>query len=295
MQSMQRGFLISILLLATVVVTGKPLSDIFVYKDASGLYFRCNSDTKQAVLIPTQEKNAKKYRMTNIVVPATITVDEGTISSGGTSQVEQVYTVTELDDNALKSATAYSIAFEEPSSIATFGERALYDVWVSGTLTLPSSLRLMKREALYVVVGKNAADFISKLVLPASLDSLCVSAIVLDRLEELEFKGATPPRCEVLRQAMGAYNPWTAADACTDSEVKVTYPDGAFVAYQKCFGIGNYFVEFKSSDPETPSAVEETSREKSDSSDAGAHKAIVNGRVMIIRGGRTYSLFGQTY
>lgn len=295
MQSMQRGFLISILLLATVVVTGKPLSDIFVYKDASGLYFRCNSDTKQAVLIPTQEKNAKKYRMTNIVVPATITVDEGTISSGGTSQVEQVYTVTELDDNALKSATAYSIAFEEPSSIATFGERALYDVWVSGTLTLPSSLRLMKREALYVVVGKNAADFISKLVLPASLDSLCVSAIVLDRLEELEFKGATPPRCEVLRQAMGAYNPWTAADACTDSEVKVTYPDGAFAAYQKCFGIGNYFAEFKSSDPETPSAVEETSREKSDSSDAGAHKAIVNGRVMIIRGGRTYSLFGQTY
>lgn len=295
MQSMQRGFLISILLLATVVVTGKPLSDIFVYKDASGLYFRCNSDTKQAVLIPTQEKNAKKYRMTNIVVPATITVDEGTISSGGTSQVEQVYTVTELDDNALKSATAYSIAFEEPSSIATFGERALYDVWVSGTLTLPSSLRLMKREALYVVVGKNAADFISKLVLPASLDTLCVSAIVLDRLEELEFKGATPPRCEVLRQAMGAYNPWTAADACTDSEVKVTYPDGAFAAYQKCFGIGNYFAEFKSSDPETPSAVEETSREKSDSSDAGAHKAIVNGRVMIIRGGRTYSLFGQTY
>ena len=292
---MQRGFLILILLLATVVVTGKPLSDIFVYKDASGLYFRCNSDTKQAVLISTQEKNAKKYRMTNIVVPATITVDEGTISSGGTSQVEQVYTVTELDDDALKSATAYSITFEEPSSITTFGERALYDVWVSGTLTLPSSLRLMKREALYVVVGKNAADFISKLVLPASLDSLCVSAIVLDRLEELEFKGATPPRCEVLRQAMGAYNPWTAADACTDSEVKVTYPDGAFAAYQKCFGIGNYFAAFKSSDPETPTAVEETSREKSDSSDAGAHKAIVNGRVMIIRGGRTYSLFGQTY
>ena len=298
MQSMQRGFLISILLLTTVVVTGKPLSDIFVYKDASGLYFRCNSDTKQAVLIPTQEKNAKKYRMEHIGVPTTVTVEEGNISTGGTSQSEQVYTVTEVDDNALKGATAYSITFAEPSSIVTLGERALYDVWASGTLTLPSSLRLMKREALYVVVGKNAADYISKLVLPASLDSLCVSAVVLDRLQELVFEGTVPPRCEVLRDGLGAYNPWTAEDAATSPDVMVTYPESAFDAYKKRFGIGDYFTCFKKDDPETPTGVEViedavVKRSSPASEDSVVRKVMQNGRVVIIRSNRTYNLFGQ--
>ena len=270
-------------------------AESFVHKDASGLYFRCDPNTMTAALIATQQKNAKKYRMESIVVPATVTVEQGTISTGGTSQDEMVFTVTEVEANALKDATAYSITFAEPSSITTLGERALYNVWVSGTLTLPSSLREIKREAIYVVVGKNAADYISQLVLPASLDSLCVSAIVLDRLEELVFTGTVPPRCEVLRQTTGAYNPWTAADACTDANVKVTYPEEAYDAYQKCFGIGNYFAVFKMEDPETPTAAEQVMDGMKTSSVSTARKVIQNGRVTIIRGGRTYSLFGQTY
>lgn len=295
MQMMRRVIVLPFLLMTVFVVEAKPLLQSFVHKDVSGLYFRCDPNTMTAALIATQEKNAKKYRMETITVPTTVTVEQGTISTGGTSQDEMVFTVTEVDDNALKGATAYSITFAEPSSITTFGERALYDVWVSGTLTLPSSLRLIKREAIYVVVGKNAADYISKLVLPEALDSLCVSAIVLDRLEELEFKGATPPRCEVLRQTTGAYNPWTAADACTDTNVKVTYPEEAYDAYQKCFGIGNYFAAFKTEDPETPTAAEQVMDGMKTSSVSTARKVIQNGRVTIIRGGRTYSLFGQTY
>ena len=270
----------------------------FVHKDASGLYFRCDPNTMTAALIATQQKNAKKYRMESIVVPATVTVEQGTISTGGTSQDEMVFTVTEVEANALKDATAYSITFAEPSSITTFGERALYNVWVSGTLTLPSSLREIKREAIYVVVGKNAADYISRLVLPASLDSLCVSAIVLDRLEELVFTGTVPPRCEVLRQTTGAYNPWTAADACTDADVKVTYPEEAYDAYQKCFGIGNYFAAFKTEDPETPTGIGETdvlSGARSSSPASNVRKVLQGGRVVIIRDNRAYNLFGQEF
>lgn len=270
----------------------------FVHKDASGLYFRCDPNTMTAALIATQQKNAKKYRMESIVVPATVTVEQGTISTGGTSQDEMVFTVTEVEANALKDATAYSITFAEPSSITTFGERALYNVWVSGTLTLPSSLCEIKREAIYVVVGKNAADYISRLVLPASLDSLCVSAIVLDRLEELVFTGTVPPRCEVLRQTTGAYNPWTAADACTDADVKVTYPEEAYDAYQKCFGIGNYFAAFKTEDPETPTGIGETdvlSGARSSSPASNVRKVLQGGRVVIIRDNRAYNLFGQEF
>ena len=78
----------------------------FVHKDASGLYFRCDPNTMTAALIATQQKNAKKYRMESIVVPATVTVEQGTISTGGTSQDEMVFTVTEVEANALKDATA---------------------------------------------------------------------------------------------------------------------------------------------------------------------------------------------
>lgn len=298
MRTFLRDILAVLLLLGVAGVSAKPKEEPFVYKDANGLYFRCNPDTKTASLIATQEKNTKKYRMEHIVVPAAITVEEGTISTGGTSQGGQIYTVTEVDDNALKGATAYSITFAEPSSIVTLGERALYDVWASGTLTLPSSLRLMKREALYVVVGKTAADYISKLVLPASLDSLCVSAVVLDRLQELVFEGTVPPRCEVLRGGLGAYNPWTAEDACTEASVKVTCPKEAEESYRQQFGIGNYFTCFKKDDPETPTGVEEiedavVKRSSPASEDSVVRKVMQNGRVVIIRSNRTYNLFGQ--
>lgn len=296
MRNVIRDIVFGLLLVGAASASAKPKEESFVHKDASGLFFRCDPDTKTAVLIATQEKNQKKYRMEHIVVPATVTVEEGNISTGGTSQSEQVYTVTEVDDNALKGATAYTITFAEPSSIVTLGERALYDVWASGTLTLPSSLRLIKREALYVVVGSTAADYISRLVLPASLDSLCVSAIVLDRLQELVFTGAEPPRCEVLRQITGARNPWTAEDAATSPDVKVTYPESAYDAYQKRFGIGDYFTCFKKEEPETPTGIEETLGARSSSpapEDSAARKVLQNGRVTIIRGTRTYSLFGQ--
>ncbi len=292
MRTILRNISISLLLLLTVSAAGRAQSETFVYKDASGLFFRCDPDTKTAALIATQEKNAKKYRLESIVVPATVSVEEGTISTGGTSQGVQVYTVTAVDDNALRGATAYRITFAEPSSIVTLGERALYDVWASGTLTLPSSLRLIKKEAVCVVVGKDAADYISKLVLPASLDSLCVSAIVLDRLQELVFTGAVPPCCEVLREGLGAYNPWTAADACTSPDVKVTYPEEAYDAYQQRFGIGDYFTCFKQ-EPETPTGVETIREAEGSSEDSVARKVIQGGRVTIIRGTRTYNLFGQ--
>lgn len=294
MQTFGKVILFLFFLLCSVGTEAEPQLQPFVQKDASGLYFRCDPNTMTAALLPTQEKNAKKYRMENIVVPATITVEQGTISTGGTSQGEMVFTVTELEDNALKGATAYSITFAEPSSIVTLGERALYDVWVSGTLTLPSSLKLIKKEAVYVVVGKEAADYISKLVLPASLDSLCVSAIVLDRLQELCFMGTTPPRCEVLREGVGAYNPWTAVEACTSPDVKVTYPEGAYEAYNDCFGIGDYFNSFEGpQDTETPTAVEQTHVSDEQTSSVSARKVMQGGRVVIIRGTRSYNLFGQ--
>ncbi len=288
MRTIKRIIVFPLFLITWVSLMATPVADSFVHKDVSGLYFRCDPNTMTATLIPTQEKNAKKYRMENIVVPKSVVIEKGTISTDGTSQDNLVFTVIALEDNALKGAIAYSITFEEPSSITTFGERALYDVWVSGTLVLPSSLRLIKKEAVYVVVGSSAADYISKLVLPSSLDSLCVSAIVLDRLQELQFLGVTPPRCEVLREGIGAYNPWTAATARTSPDVKVTYPNEAYDAYRQCFGIGDYFTAF--AEPETPTEVDET--DVSSSADT-PRKVIQDGKMVIIFGTCRYNLFGQ--
>ena len=75
----------------------------------------------------------------------------------------------------------------------------------------------------------------------------------------------------------------------TPADIAVEYPEGCKDIYKERAGIGDYFTVF--AEPETPTGVEETLGARS--SAGAARKVMRNGRVTIIRGTRTYSLFGQ--
>jgi len=256
----------------------------FTYKD-DGIWYRCDDATKEAAVIVCQSADDDYTYTENVLhIPATITVSGGSYGGSGGLESSNVYKVTEIGENALKDSWAFSITFAENSNLRVIRKRGMYNVSISGSLTLPASLKVIEEEGLYVKKPLSAPQFISTLVLPAGLDSLGKGAIVLNKLQTLQFLGTTPPKCHYTESS----NPWAGTDAATPDNITVTYPEGAYTAYNNRKGIGTYFTSFTGPD-ETPTGLEE----RQEAERATAMKVMRNGQVLIVREGRCYTAIGQ--
>ena len=260
----------------------------FTYKDEQGVYYLCDENTMEAVLIASQDASkGYTYKQSSLTIPAAITVSSSSLGSGGGSQSEEVYAVTEIGEEALKGSWAFHITFADNSHIRIIRRRGMYNISCTGTLTLPASLRVIEEEGIYAKSAVSAPQFISTLVLPAGLDSLGKSAIVLNKLQTLQFLGTTPPKCHYTESS----NPWTADDNATPKDVQIEIPAGTDDAYSNRKGIGNYFSFF----PGVPTGTEEMQDDAGlqPAAEDGARKVLLGGRVLILRDGRFYTMLGR--
>ena len=257
--------------------------------DVDQLWYSCDPATREATVITCQNaKTGYVYEQANVFIPATITVGGANYGGGSGSESENVYTVTEIGESAFEGSWIQTLSFDPESKVRVIRRRGLYGVGIK-TLDLPASLRVIEEQGLYISSSKIAKSFISTLVLPAGLDSLGLSAIVLNKLQKLRFLGMTPPKCAIAEG--DARNPWTSAGVVTPADIVVEYPEGCKDIYKERAGIGDYFTVF--SEPETPTGVEEPDTSGIRSSSESARKVLQGGRVVIIRGTRSYNLFGQ--
>lgn len=278
-----------VLIVLFLLVFVSPLAAQTFTCDVDGLYYRCDKQTREAVVIACQnEETGNVYQEANIFIPTTITVGGANYGGGSGTESENTYTVTEIGEQAFEGSWAQTFTFDKGSQVRIIRRRGLYGIKIK-TLDLPESLRVIEEEGLYIRSSQIAKSYIAMLVLPAGLDSLGLSSIVLNRLQKIRFLGMTPPKCATAEG--DARNPWTAADNATPEDIAVEYPEGCRDIYKDCAGIGDYFTAFAES--ETPTGIEETLGARTSSSAESVRKVMHNGRVVIIRGTRTYSLFGQ--
>ena len=260
----------------------------FTY-DADGLYYSCDPATHEAVVIACKSaKTDYVYEQANVFVPATITVSGASIGGGSGSESANVYTVTEIGESAFEGSWAQTFAFDNESKVRVIRRRGLYGLGIK-TIVLPASLRVIEEQGLCIRSSQKTQSFISTLILPAGLDSLGLGAVALNRLQTLRFLGMTPPKCALADG--NARNPWTADGNATPADIVVEYPEGCKDIYKERAGIGDYFTAF--AEPETPTGVEEPDTSGIRSSAESARKVLQGGRVVIIRGTRSYNLFGQ--
>ncbi|MBO7501984.1 MAG: hypothetical protein J6T32_02060 [Paludibacteraceae bacterium] len=199
------------------------------------------------------------YSQTNFVVLSTVTLPIQSASmSGGPSSGMTTFKVVELGERSFENATCSTITFAAPSYVRAIRTRALI----------------------------NMSNMTTKLTLPASLEHLDISSIVLPKIQEIEFLGTVPPTCDVNPGNKSAYNPWTeSASNVTPSNIKVTVPVGSEEAYKGTAGIGDYFDCFKTGGSGT--GIAETIATQSH-----ARKVIMNGQMYILRDGHLYNALG---
>jgi len=254
-------FIIVIALLATSHATADTQAVSSSLLRCDGLFYDCNITTLQAELAPSQTLKGI-YTVSGIVIPATIKVSTGGGQTGGTgmAQGEVTYTVVCIGAQAFAGATATSIVFANPSNVATIKTLAF----------------------------SNLPNLTGKLVLPASLQTLELSSIILPGLTEIEFLGSVPPDCELSDADNGAYNPWTTLEASTSENITITVPEGAWEAYQDAPGIGDYFTCLRR-DPGPGTGCSDIQADM-----PRVQKTMRNGRICILRDGTYYDLQGQT-
>lgn len=200
----------------------------------------------EATVVPNLASAA--YTMSSVVIPSTITTINGVVKDDKIEAVATEMPVVMLGRKAFMNATAItSLTFAEPSNVKTIGMQAMqYMTGLTGTLELPEGLRLIDMSALHS--GLNGGQMpVKKLVLPSTLDSMSVISVVLNELEELEFKGETAPKCQVRVTTTQTQIPWIINlnnKFPTPKNVKITIPDGSFDSYKNQAGIGDYFDYF---------------------------------------------------
>ena len=193
-----------------------------------GLYYQLD-DAQTATLIRLNASS--KYEIDNIVIPVSVTKEDVN------------YPVVALGQGALRNTTASSITFAAGSQVTTLGMQAFQGALNVQELELPEGVQLIPTTCIHNASAA-APMTLKKLVLPASIDSLCVMAFALPQLKMLEFKGAVPPRIATKVTATWTQNPWmiNVNNACnTATNAKVIVPVGAVEAYRNTAWIGDYF------------------------------------------------------
>lgn len=223
-----------------------------------GYYVLLDNAQRTATLLDADyARPGKVYEQTELLVPVAVTL---TGPSMGGDPVAIDYVITAL------------------------GTRAFYNAPNATAVTFAADSRVSRIETEALAQMPNLSQ--DTLTLPASLDSLALSAVVLPGIKYIEFLGAVPPRCAVATQG-DAVNPWTSATEVTMPSVQVLVPEGAWSAYKAAAGIGDYFTCFQG---ETPTGVTEQEH-----APVRAYKVMQNGQLVIIHNGVVYDAQGREF
>ena len=219
-------------------------------------------------------------------------------SSQGISMAEDahdydyMFSVTTLGEHAFHKAVLKGITFTEPTNVRKLDVYAMAEMCkIPTSVTLPEGIQEMDSCALFTGTSSISTQQMktTSLVLPASLTTLASASIVLTKLTKIEFKGKTPPTCEV------RYNdkheliacPWIFDNGTkrlvVDPSIEIVYPEGADEAYKSAPGIGDYFTQLQSG-----TALDKTKVEV-----APATKSLRNGILIIERNGVRYDAQGR--
>lgn len=194
-----------------------------------GLYYQINAEDSAATLI--RYSTSSKYEIDHIVIPVDVVKDEVS------------YPVVALGQGALRNTTASTIVFAEGSQVTELGMQAFQGAVNVQELELPEGVKVIPTTCIHNA-SASAPMTMKKLVLPASVDSLCVMAIALPQLDTLVFKGSVPPSIATKETATWTQNPWqisTTHANNTDTTAVVIVPFGTKEAYQYTPWIGDYF------------------------------------------------------
>ena len=239
-----------------------------------GLYYELNNKAQTATLI--RLNTSWKYEMDDIVIPVSV------------SQDGREYPVVALGQGALRNTTAKTITFAEGSQVTMLGMQAFQGAVNVQELELPEGIQFIPTTCIHNATA-NAPMTLKKLVLPASVDSLCVMAFALPQLDTLVFKGTVPPTIATKETATWTQNPWqisTNHANNTDTLAVVVVPAGTKEVYKNTAWIGDYFQII----------IEESEAQGFESINANDGKAVKffeNGQLYIRRNGRTYNVQGM--
>ena len=260
----------------------------YQYTDEKGnflLLFYYDSDVKTAEVKDVSALVPEGcYAKTSYVIPNTFDIAMGGSSTGGGIDVDAItFDVVGFGAKAFYKSLATSITFPTSGKFAYIRKQGMAEMKnLTGTLILPDGLKEIDEKGLFsgTTGGKMP---VTKLVIPASVDSLGKSAVVLNQVKEIEFLGTTPPK--VYDDGNGVL-PWTISKTSaynTPKDIKITYPQGADEAYKNAPGISTYFTQLQSG-----TAIENTKVEASP-----ATKSLYKGMLIIERNGVKYTTTGQ--
>ena len=239
-----------------------------------GLYYELNNIARTATLIRLNTN--WKYEIDDILIPVSV-YQEG-----------RAYPVVALGQGALRNTTAKSVTFAEGSQVKELGMQAFQGAVNVQELELPEGIKMIPATCIHNAAAASPMT-LKKLVLPASIDSLCVMAFALPQLDTIVFKGTVPPSIATKETATWTQNPWqisTTHANNTDTLAVVVVPKGALEVYKNTAWIGDYFKII----------IEESEAQGFESinvRDDKAVKFIYNGQLYIRRNGRTYNVQGM--
>ena len=200
----------------------------------------CDDNTGEAEVADWYDEEDEVYEyysQTALVVPAEFVLSSGGASmGGGGGGSSKTYKVTALGEYAFRKAAASRLDFELPSNLRTVKAFALTQMQnLKGALVLPEGVETIEHDG----IGGTGMPT-HKVVLPATLTELGLSAIVLTAADTLEFLGDVPPACATAESG-DALNPWTSAAGATAKDIVVIVPDGRLAAYKAQKGLGDWF------------------------------------------------------
>lgn len=238
-----------------------------------GLYYQL-SDDQTATLI--RLNTSSMYEIEDIVIPVSVSKDE------------VAYPVVALGQGALRNTTANTITFAEGSQVSAIGMQAFQGAVNVQELELPEGIKIIPTTAIHNATP-SAPMTLKKLILPSTVDSLCLMAFALPQLDTLVFKGSVPPSIATKVTATWTQNPWqisTTHANNTATTAKVIVPKGALEAYQNTAWIGDYFTSIVEAEED------HTGVETIYSENDKAVKLIINGQLYIRHNGRIYNVLG---
>ena len=226
------------------------------YDATSGLLYQLDTDTHEAVILDWASMvPGQVYEQETLTVLAYFEVKSLGISMGGDSQSSNKVYVVEIGEKGFYGAKATSVVFADDSHVGVIRKQALANMPnMGGTLTLP-----------------------------ASLERLEISSILLPFIKKIVFLGTEPPEC----LSDETYNPWTSEGLSTPSDIEVVVPTGCFSKYKAKAGLGTYFSNMHAEGEETLTALDKTE------ADAVPVKILNGGRIVILRNGRAYDFTGS--